>query len=83
MFGPVKAPNAFVEEHYMKQWSLFLQKSFTKKKSEDGWLVQYAEKDGPDSFLNELDMLHKGGFKYVDVIYKHDNLAIFAAMNFN
>ena len=82
MFGPVKAPNDFIEAYYMKKWSLFLQQSFIKKKSEDGCLTTYAEKDGPESFLKELAMLQKAGFQYVDVLYKQDNFAIFAAMNF-
>ena len=34
LFGPVKAPNEFGENYYMKKWSIFLQKSFSKRKAD-------------------------------------------------
>lgn len=80
MFGPVLAENVFVEEYYMKNWSRYVQRSFTREKIEREWLATYREKDGPDKFLDEISMLQKGGFRSVDVIYKDNNLALFVMM---
>lgn len=81
MFGPVKASNALIEEYYMDQWSRYLQKSFSRDEAEGTCLTRYNEKDGPVSFLEELEMLQKSGFNSVDVIYKHNNLTLWVATN--
>lgn len=77
MFGPVLADNHFVEEYYMKHWSKYIRRSFTREKTEGDWLAAYREKDGPDKFLDEIVMLKTAGFTSVDVIYKDNNLALF------
>ncbi len=83
MFGPVKAPNVWLEEYYMKKWGRYLRRSFPEDKAEGELLARYHAKDGPVCFLDELAMLQKSGFQYVDVLHKEDNFATFVAMNSN
>ena len=72
----VKAPDADMQEIFLKKWKTYITNASSKKFAEDRYRKYLAE-DRPAVLLNEIASLKKVGFKSVEVFWKYYNFAVY------
>lgn len=62
---------------HMGKWKEFMRTNGLPVKKIDDMIRRHQREDRPVVFEDELNIMHKAGFKHVDVILKHYNFALY------
>lgn len=84
----IRAPNRWLEEHYMREWADFMavqiKKFFKKEKTVEEVIatqkrMDIENRDKPATLEQNMKWLHDAGFHDVDCIWKYNNRAVLIA----
>lgn len=73
------SPNSHLQKLYMNKWKAFMKANGLPKNRIDDMIARHQREDRPVIFTDELAIMHKAGFKCVDVILKHYNFAVYGS----
>ncbi|MDD5408623.1 MAG: class I SAM-dependent methyltransferase [Candidatus Omnitrophica bacterium] len=74
------SPNKHLQDLYMDKWRAFMKSSGLPTKKINDMITRHQKEDRPVVFEDELAIMRKTGFKYVDVILKHYNFAVYSGV---
>ena len=72
------APDSYIQKIYMDKWKHFMKTSGLPMKKVNDMINRHQKEDRPVIFEDELSIMRKAGFKYVDAILKHYNFAVYS-----
>ncbi|HPT39067.1 MAG TPA: methyltransferase domain-containing protein [Candidatus Omnitrophota bacterium] len=74
--------NLHLQKLYMDKWKAFMKASKLPVKKTDDMIARHQREDRPVILTDELAIMHKAGFKHVDVILKHYNFAVYGGKKY-
>jgi tRNA (cmo5U34)-methyltransferase len=72
--------NNNLQKLYMDKWKTFMKSNGLTKKKIDDMIFRHQREDRPVVFEDELAIIHKAGFKCVDVVLKRYNFAVYGGI---
>lgn len=64
---------------YLEKWKEFMLKNISEEEAAS-WMKKHESEDTPFKLIDELKWLEEAGFKEIDVICKHYNVAVYGGM---
>jgi len=69
--------NCHLQKLYMDKWKTFMKANGLPTRKINDMILRHQREDRPVVFEDELAIMRKAGFRYVDVILKHYNFAVY------
>ncbi|MBN1781198.1 class I SAM-dependent methyltransferase [bacterium] len=76
----VLANTDMLQKAFMGKWKSFMMQSVDADEIEGQWMVKYRTEDVPARMDDHLIWLKEAGFKYLDIIWKYYNFAVYCAL---